>query len=185
MTDPVTSQFMVFLYTILTGALAGLVYDIYAGFGYVFRLRKAGILVGDLIFWLVMTPLVYALLLHYNQGEVRFFVLLGLGGGAALYFYLFRDRVRVLVIRIIQLVIRFLRFIARVIIWLAAAVVFPFRLVYTIVSFPFRLTGQVLGKTGPWLAALIKRLVPAPVKRFYRRLVDRWIKIISKLGRGK
>lgn len=183
MTDPVTSQFTVFLYTILTGALAGFVYDLYAGFGYVFKLRKAGLWVGDFIFWLVLTPLVYALLLYYNQGEVRFYVLLGLGGGAALYFYLFRKRVRMLVARVIMAVARLLRFAAKVVTGLVAVVVFPFRLVYTVIALPFRLTGRLVDKTGAWLATLIKRLLPPPLKHTGRRLVDRLMKIAGKLRR--
>jgi len=183
LTEPVTSQFMVFMYTILTGALAGFLFDIYAGMGQVWRLGKTGVFFGDMVYWLVLTALVYGLILHYNQGEVRFFVLLGLGMGAALYFKLSRRRVRKVVIKTIEMTTFLLKWLGKSMVWLVGVLLLPFRLVYLVVTYPFRLLGLVLGRTGRAVTKLIKRLVPMPVKSFYHRLANRWKRVLAGIKR--
>jgi len=183
--EPVASQFLLFLYTILTGMLAGIIYDFYAGVGYILRLRKIAVHVGDMIYWLVLTVVVYALLWYYNQGEVRFFVLLGLGIGAGLYRRLCRQRVRKVIILSLQQIIRLLRRVWRVLTWLLAVLFFPFRMIWLVLLFPFRLLGRLLGKTGGFAGATVKRMAPAPVKTFYRQQAARWREIKAVIKRKR
>lgn len=175
--DPATSQLIVFMYTILTGALVGFVYDIYAGCSHVLRLGKNGLALGDLIYWLVVIPLVYALLLRYNQGEVRFFVLLGLGLGAGLYFFLFRHRVRLFIVKVLELMIRMVRWVLGFAAWVVALVFSPFRLAYQVITYlityPFQLMGLLFKRAGSGMTSLVKRLAPTSIKRFYRRLIKK------------
>lgn len=176
MTEPVTSQFMVFLYTILTGVLVGFLYDVYAGLGHVFRFKKIGIWLGDILYWVCITVLVYALLLYYNQGEVRFFVLLGLGAGALCYFRLSRRQIRNLVIKAIELLIWLFN-------WLVIILLYPVRLLYLILTWPFKIVGRVLSKMGYLFKQLFKRLVPVPIKQLFRRC-QKWLhSAFSKLKR--
>ena len=177
MTESVTNQFMVFLFTILTGVLAGLFYDVYAGLGQVVRLRKIGILVGDIIFWLVLTPAVFALLLYFNQGEVRFFVLIGFCLGAGSYFLIFQRKVRMLIVNIIKQVIKFFRLVARAFCWMAMVVVLPFKIIYLAVTYPFRLLGLGMGFAGRGIRAGIKFIIPKPIKRLIRKITN----IVSRL----
>ncbi len=176
MAEPVTSQFMVFLYTILTGALAGFLYDVYAGIGQFFKFKKMGTLLGDVIYWVCATMLVYALLLSYNQGEVRFFVLLGLGIGALSYFRLSRRRMRNLVIKTVELLI-----------WLINRLViilfFPIRMLHIILTWPFKMVGMVFGKMGHLATHIVKSLVPAPIKLLYRRCKEWCARIVNKIKR--
>jgi len=176
--EPVTSQFMVFFYTILTGVLAGFLYDVYAGIGYVIRLKKIGTLLGDIIYWVCLTILVYALLLNYNQGEVRFFVLLGLGTGALVYFRLSRRWMRKLVIKTIELLIRLVN-------WLVAILFFPIRMLMIILTFSFKLLSLVLSKFGHMAIKILKRLVPAPIKSLLHRWQKLFTYFISKVKRIK
>ncbi|TYO96957.1 spore cortex biosynthesis protein YabQ [Desulfallas thermosapovorans] len=178
MAEPVTSQFMVFLCTVLTGALAGFLYDVYAGTGQVLGLKKTGTFFGDVIYWLCATVVVYALLLQYNQGEVRFYVLLGLGMGAVFYYRLSRRRMRRLVIKTIQLLIWLVK-------WIIVILLFPLRIIYIILTYPFKITGLVLGKAGGMAGKMLKRLVPAPVKVLYRRWRKCGLGVIGKLKRKK
>lgn len=178
MAEPVTSQFMVFLCTILTGALAGFLYDVYAGAGQVLGLKKTGTFLGDVIYWLCATVVVYTLLLQYNQGEVRFYVLLGLGMGAVFYYRLSQRRMRRLVIKTVQLLIWLVK-------WVIAILLFLLRTIYIILTYPFKITGLVLGKAGGVAGNLLKRLVPAPVKLLYRRWKKWWSSVTGKLKRKK
>ncbi len=175
MTEPVTSQFMVFLYTILTGVLAGFLYDVYAGLGNVLRLKKIGTSLGDILYWVCSTVMVYALLLYYNQGEVRFFVLLGLGAGALFYFRLSRRRMRYLVIKTVELLMRLVN-------WLVIILLFPIRLLYLISTYPFKIVGLVFRKIGQIFMQIFKRL-PAPLKLLFHRC-QKWLSsALSKIKR--
>ncbi|AGK99764.1 spore cortex biosynthesis protein YabQ [Desulfoscipio gibsoniae] len=178
MAEPVTSQFMVFLYTILTGALAGFLYDVYAGIGHVIRLNKLGTLLGDFLYWFGATILVYALLLRYNQGEVRLFVLMGLGIGAVFYFRLSRHRMRKLVIKTIEWLIKLIN-------WLVIILLFPIRILYIILTFPFKVFSLAFGKIRCIAINILKRLVPAPIKSLYHRWGKWYSRVINKLKRHK
>ncbi|WP_449241041.1 spore cortex biosynthesis protein YabQ [Desulfoscipio gibsoniae] len=178
MAEPVTSQFMVFLYTLLTGAMAGFLYDVYAGIGHVFKIKKMGTLLGDVLYWLCATILVYVLLLRYNQGEVRFFVLLGLCMGAVFYFRLSRRRMRKLVVNTVEFLIWLIK-------WLITILFFPVRILCIILIFPFKILKLVLGKTGRLAVIILKRLMPAPVKSLCRRWRKWYAGVIGKLKRKK
>lgn len=69
-----------------TGFLGGFLYDFYRAFCRVRRFKKASVFIGDLCFWLFLTILAGGLLILINQGEVRFYVFLGLSLGAVFYF---------------------------------------------------------------------------------------------------
>lgn len=186
MAEPVASQFILFAYTILTGIIAGLLYDLYAGISYVFRFKNRIVVhVGDVLYWLALTAVVYSLLWYYNQGEVRFFVLLGLGIGALLYHRFCRRRARKVIIGCLEQAFCFLKWAARVLIWLLGILFFPFRMLYLALTWPFRLLGAALGKAGGGLAVLFKKIVPVPVKNFYRRVQFRWQQIKAALKRKK
>lgn len=77
--------------TIAAGMAAGLVFDLYRLARRGLRPRGSGAWVLDLLFWLVVTPVVFALLLVGNWGELRFYVLVGLVAGAVLYFGLMSE----------------------------------------------------------------------------------------------
>ncbi|WP_051275805.1 spore cortex biosynthesis protein YabQ [Desulfovirgula thermocuniculi] len=74
-----------FLLTVALGAAAGLFYDFYRALIRLLRLRGAAGFAGDLFFCLFLLAFVFAALLYFNYGEVRFYVLLGLALGMALY----------------------------------------------------------------------------------------------------
>jgi len=79
-------QTYAFLMTILAGAVVGLLFDLYRVLRSAFRPKQLVTAVTDLVFWIVVTPVVFAMLLAGNWGELRFYVLVGLGVGLLLYF---------------------------------------------------------------------------------------------------
>ncbi len=174
MTEPVTGQFMLFFCTILTGILAGLIYEFYAGIGEILRLKRRVLAAGDFVFWLLLIAVVYALLLIYNQGEVRFFVLLGLGTGAGLYFRFLRRPARAAILLFLQQATRLLLFTWRLYAFLMAAFFFPFRMFYTILAFPFRLAGKLTGRMAGGFKMIARRVVPEPCKKLYRGIKRCW-----------
>jgi len=79
------TQFAVFLLSIVIGTGAAFLFDFYRVARLSLRLGRWGTGVGDLLAWMVLTVVVFGLLLPANWGEVRWYVLLGLGAGALLY----------------------------------------------------------------------------------------------------
>ncbi|HAG11935.1 MAG TPA: hypothetical protein DCK76_11325 [Desulfotomaculum sp.] len=67
------------------GFIAGALYDLYRACGRILYIKKRAVFIGDLLFWLLLTAGVIVLLLLVNQGEVRFYVLLGLVLGVLFY----------------------------------------------------------------------------------------------------
>lgn len=73
---------------LISGFAFGLAFDLYR---VVRRLSDPGrwlTITCDFLFWLVYTVWIFALLQRVNAGEVRFYVFLCIGAGAALYFWL-------------------------------------------------------------------------------------------------
>lgn len=91
---PFAQQLYAFGMTVVAGIAAGLVFDLYRLVRRHLRPNPAVSWLMDLLFWLVLTPVVFALLLVGNWGELRFYVFLGLASGLVLYFGLFSQPVR-------------------------------------------------------------------------------------------
>ncbi len=75
-------QLVLFGIFIALGMASALVYD-------TFRIVRSGFLVTalkDMLFWLVMTVLVFTICLVFNNGEIRFFMFCGILIGALTYF---------------------------------------------------------------------------------------------------
>ncbi len=79
------TQVVVFLLSIGIGAGAAFLFDFYRMARLSLRLGRWGTSIGDLLAWMVLTAVVFGLLLLANWGEVRWYILLGLGAGALLY----------------------------------------------------------------------------------------------------
>ncbi len=79
-------QTYAFLMTILAGGIVGFLFDAYRVLRSAFRPRQLATALTDLLYWIVVTPIVFAMLLAGNWGELRLYVLIGLGIGLLLYF---------------------------------------------------------------------------------------------------
>lgn len=160
-------QFLTFAATFAGGLGAGFLYNYYRELRRAFRFRKWGTILGDIVFWLVTTSMIFLVLLRGNWGEVRLYVFVGLFLGAFFYYWLLSAPVS-----------RFLRFKFRVmqrtwqllarafqIIW--TAVLFPFRLIILVVSFPLELLGNLLKRAGGKLKTIWRNLAGKRVERGY------------------
>jgi len=67
------------------GLLGGMLYDFYRAYGRVLYIKRRAVFIGDLLFWLLFTAAALILLLLANQGEMRFYVILGLILGILFY----------------------------------------------------------------------------------------------------
>ncbi|MDA8235820.1 MAG: spore cortex biosynthesis protein YabQ [Clostridia bacterium] len=139
-----TWQVQAFLITIAIGLLMGLTFDVYRLVLKHFRWRRWGRDIGDFIFWLIVTLMVFLLLLHGNWGEVRLYVLLGLGIGLGIYFRMFTRLTR----RIIKTLARLIK---KTLLFLLMIISFPFRLVQKIIIVPLGFIGLGFTRAARWV----------------------------------
>lgn len=80
-----TNQAYVFLATVYTGMVVGLVYDFNRVIRRIFKPRPWLVGIMDLFFWIIVAVMVFVALLYANDGEVRFYNFIGLAMGWSLY----------------------------------------------------------------------------------------------------
>lgn len=84
--EPLLNQFLSFGVTVCGGILMGICFDVYRVMRSRIKPGPVATSLGDIIYWVVVTGLVFAILLATNWGEFRFYVLVGfLMGGLAHY----------------------------------------------------------------------------------------------------
>lgn len=81
-------QVAVLLVTVLLGTGVGFAYDLYRGLRRAAIRGRAATVVGDVVFWVVATVLVFRGLFFGNGGELRLYVFAGTAVGLYLYFQL-------------------------------------------------------------------------------------------------
>jgi spore cortex biosynthesis protein YabQ len=158
------NQARAFISTIVIGMSAGLLYDYYRAVRAAYQLRKIGTFVGDIIFWLVTTAMVFFMLLRGTYGELRLYVLIGIGLGALLYFHLFSRAAY----RIFRLKFHFIHrtwalFLCTVH-WLWFVVTYPVRLLLFGLSYPYRLLKRIENKIVRGFRSIWCRLVARRVE---------------------
>ncbi|NPV74042.1 MAG: spore cortex biosynthesis protein YabQ [Pelotomaculum sp.] len=136
--ESLAGQVKSFAATVAAGAAAGFCYDYYRAVRKAFRLKKAGSLLGDALFWLAVTAVVFLMLLWGNWGEVRLYVFIGLGLGALAYFRLLGSTARRLMHYKFFLLFKAWKLLTRAVLLLWAATLFPFRLLALILSYPLK-----------------------------------------------
>lgn len=170
---PLMDQFYYFALTIVIGIIAGFCYDIYKVTRGTLRLRRIGTALGDVLFWLVLTAVVFILLLLGNWGEVRLYVLLGLALGAVLYLNLFSRRTT----SILQWTFRALHqlgiWFLKVLSFTWRMVCLPFRGVYLLIALPLGFLVSVTGKILRGAGMVLNKLLGRPVKRVKQSLRSR------------
>ena len=117
-------QAWLFLSTVVIGAGLGLFYDVFRVLRKTAPHRGFAVQLEDLLFWLAVTALVFYFMLHRNYGEIRFFSLLGVAIGGALYF----ATISRLVLKVSVVVVNFLK---RVIAAAVRIILLPLRLIVT------------------------------------------------------
>ncbi|WP_238555789.1 spore cortex biosynthesis protein YabQ [Paenibacillus alvei] len=83
---------------LMSGLALGLVFDSYRVVAGQFKFPRWTLPVFDLLYWLAATVFVFQMLVKGNQGELRFYVVLGLAAGAWLY-AVFLSRITVAIVK--------------------------------------------------------------------------------------
>lgn len=84
----IVEQVYVFLYSILTGAIIGLLFDIFRAFRFN-SIKDIWVYIQDVIFWLMTAVIIITSAFLINEGELRIYMLIGYLLGAIFYMLLF------------------------------------------------------------------------------------------------
>lgn len=161
---PVVDQIYAFLLIIGLGMLMGLLFDFYRTIRQVYKPGRWGTIIGDTVFWLIITGVTYAFLLLSIWGEVRFYVFLALGAGVWIYLKYLSPSVLKILYRCFLILISAVKLMIKIILtplricW--RFFLLPFRFVtlfFLVISRGLRFFGQLI-ITVP--RRIKKRLIP-------------------------
>jgi spore cortex biosynthesis protein YabQ len=81
-----SSQLWVFLFTVYGGVVLGALYDLLFILRKLLRAKRILTVLFDIAYWATATALIFALLYYACEGEFRYYDVVGLALGAALWF---------------------------------------------------------------------------------------------------
>ncbi|MDT3428752.1 spore cortex biosynthesis protein YabQ [Paenibacillus forsythiae] len=154
-------QWITLLYMIAAGAAMGLAFDSYRVLS--LKLRFPGWLnaVLDILYWLASALIVFRLLYAGNQGQLRFYALLGLFAGVWAYFLIFSVTVQKFVVMLIQTVERIWKLLMKL---LGILIGMPLMWIWRLARGILRLLGRILAFILKLLVRLTKPLWIFPVR---------------------
>ena len=101
----ITNQALLFFIFVINGLLIGIVFDIFRILRISFKTKDFVTYIEDIAFWLITGAIVLYSIFIFNNGEIRFFIFIGIIIGVILYMMLFSSNV----IKISVLIIKFLK----------------------------------------------------------------------------
>lgn len=132
-------QLKLFTLTIASGFFLVFCYNVYQVIRNILKLKKTGTIIGDFLFWLILTPLIFIFLFPGNQGEIRFFIFFGLVLGALLYLKFFSQLTYSFVYRLYLIIRKLFKIVMKISRLIYTAFIFPYRVIYLVLSFPGQL----------------------------------------------
>lgn len=126
----VTAEFSVFLWCIVCGSIAALIFDV---FRIIRRLIYSGCLktsIEDILYWIIAGFLIYYFALLFNGGEIRFYMFAGIITGALLYFTTASPLIINGFVYLIRVIFKILSFIFKIL-------YSPVKLILKIIGKPF------------------------------------------------
>lgn len=100
------SNLISFGYSILTGVLAGIIYDMFKALRHAKKERKRLKYIGDLLFWVIITILFFITIVKVSDGILRGFLFIGFFGGGGLYLLTISKYFYFIFLRIFKLIIQ-------------------------------------------------------------------------------
>ena len=120
-----------FLWTMVLGAVSGVVYDIFRIIRKIIRHPDFFTQIEDFLYWILTSILIFYFILHYNSGEVRVYAVIGVFSGMCLYFFTLSK----LLIAICVFIIDILK---KIIITSINIILLPLKILVRVLSYPAR-----------------------------------------------
>lgn len=97
-----STQASIFLITIAIGIIIGLIYDVFRIIRKIIKHNNFLVNLEDIVFWIISTFVCFYILLHNNNLEFRFYLLLGIFIGLVFYFVLISYYVLKMIIKLLE-----------------------------------------------------------------------------------
>ena len=173
----ISDQVIIFLYSIIGGALIALVYDI-------FRLKRRAIKtigiflhIEDLVYWIIVAFIMFAVVFYSNEGELRGYIVLGTFIGVVLYILLLSR----LIMNILTTTVKFLiNFIKRAF----KLVISPIIIIIKILLVPLKIPLKGLNKLfNKFFMKIFMKLFKKSKSAVRSRIakINIWKKLIKKI----
>jgi spore cortex biosynthesis protein YabQ len=78
-------QFNVFVYSLILGVILGMLYDVFRIVRIIFKPKEFGVFIQDMVYFILSAFLTFIFMIGFNDGEIRFYVLIGEGIGFCVY----------------------------------------------------------------------------------------------------
>lgn len=140
------SQIFIFAYIIGIGFLTGILYDLFRIIRKVIKHSNFFIHIEDIIYWILVTFIVFRFIISKNNGETRLFLIAGVMVGMILYFY-------TLSFIFVNSIMSVLHIIEKIIKTVIAIILFPIKLLIKIILVPLRIIKNFIIK----LLSIIKK----------------------------
>jgi len=124
-----------FLWTMILGAASGAAFDIFRITRRIIKHPDFLTQIEDLIYWLFISVLIFYFILYHNSGEVRIYAIIGVFAGMCLYFVTLSRL-------IIKASVFIIGIIKKIIITAVNMILFPFKLIIRLLSYPARAVGR-------------------------------------------
>lgn len=134
----VANQVYTFLYSVIGGAVIAFIYDVFRIKRKAIKTKSLIIQLEDLLYWIIVSIVMFAVIYYSNEGEIRGFIFIGTVLGVILYVTLLSNIIMKVSLFILKIISRILRAI-----WIVVS--FPFRLIIKILSIPIKLLVKISG----------------------------------------
>ena len=112
----VLNQANLFLIFVINGAIIGLVFDIFRILRKSFKTSDIITIIEDILFWIITGIIILYSIFIFNDGEIRFFMFIGILLGVMLYMLILSQHIIKISVRIILTIKRILTFIFKILI---------------------------------------------------------------------
>lgn len=150
----IMDEFYIFLIAINYGLILGGIYDFYRVFRHYSKPKKALTAIEDLLFWLIMTIIIFNFLLKKTDGIIRGFVLLGFIIGYIFYISLISKYSYILLKQLFGLIFTIISEIIK------------------IIFYPFKKLCKFFGKKGNRMVKMLK-ITLKDTKKYFKLTRDK------------
>lgn len=166
------TQWLTLLWMLASGGILGIAFDSYRVISGQFRFPRWSMHVLDMIYWLISSLFVFRALYHANQGQLRFYVFLGLFIGVWIYFLflsVLTERFMVMLIKIVKWVYGVIVRIIQIcmitpILWLFKLIKWLLGLTWIVLLFLGRITLSPVWRLVAWIGRPVMRKLRIPDK---------------------
>lgn len=165
------NQALLFLTAVLIGAVSAFIFDIFRLLRKIMKHPDFLVQFEDVIYWLVVSFIMFYVMLLNNYGEIRFFLILGFSLGMVLYFL----TISRLFMKVSVAIVNFLK---KVFMALFRIIMLPIKLLLRILRRPAAFLLKKAQKTGKGFKKILQKI--AGYVKIKRRKAVNNLKIVLK-----